>query len=217
MPLSIYEKKLPLLIMLAFCLFFYSSAHAQESYPEKAQLRFMYVDLGFLVKDALSPSVSANVLLSNNWGGTLNYVLHFKEAKELPGNYSPGLCIFSPCNPTDDLHTFTLRLARRFHTNTKLLRFGIEAGPSFLFFRSRHFVPDGGNWFSSNYDTYHTNHYSIGLSLKAFAEVPLCRYWGPKIGLTININQFQPYIALEVNHSFGYVRDRLRFKKINFQ
>jgi hypothetical protein len=199
---------------------------------QNLKLTSCYIGFGgnFGHQQSFFPKVglSGTFLLSNNWGGNINFkVKDFKA--DVPKDYSGG----SKEQPflfgsfSDYLSISTLNVVREFPTRMKRLRFGIELGLSWLTYSKLKFnkIAPFYKYYSINGDTFSRliiNNYSterslssaIGFSMRTKIELPLTRIMGLELAVYANINKFQTYIGLEAYLSFGFIREKIQKEDI---
>lgn len=192
---------------------------AQTPSNQEKEVKVQYVYLsggGGVIINGSVAGASINLIQSNNWGYTAKFNWAGIEARALPQDYQPGICIFGGCVPTDDLVTVSMKLMREFPTRSKSLRFGVEAGPAFGIFREAYFIrnPNMG-WFGSSYYTRYSESGSIGLEMRAKLALPLTTVAGLEAAIVSAINAQQPYLGIEFMLTTGKVRERIRPKNQN--
>jgi hypothetical protein len=178
---------------------------------------YVYAGIGFM-----SPNggvLTGTVITRSGWGGSISWSLVSPNAKNMPPEYSSGSSVFFSGNNKnkiyDNITAVSLRCVKDFPSHYKELRFGVEAGPSYVKTDvADHFVLNsvGCNDFGCppNYLYTRVNHNSVGLSLKAKLEFPFTVPFGLEIGLTSNINAYRSYFGVESLITLGYVRERKR-------
>ena len=182
-------------------------AQTDSTVLQKVKLSYMYLDFGVGISENLIIGIGGDFVLSNNWGGSLNYNYFNKEAVELPPDYTGGF--FG--KPTDNLNTYSVRLLKEFPTHTKMVRFGVEGGVSFIEYEKAHFAPNPNpGWLGSNYIVTRSIEITEGLSIRGKAEFPVSRFLGCEIALISNLNEYQSYIGAELHFTLGLVRDRIK-------
>ena len=150
------------------------AAMAQDAIKESSGARLTRVYLGVGGSDPMV-GINGNFILSNEWGCSVGFDNFGKQAEEMPYNYKPGLEIIDILsNEThDELRSYSVRLMKEFPTSSKLIRFGVEAGPSMVHYRKAHFTPNTAEFnLGSNYNIAYTYNNGVGLSLR---ERPNCR------------------------------------------
>ena len=150
-----------------------------------------------------------NVVSKLEWDASLGYYNYIQFAANLPSDYSSGLCIFGACIPIDELSMYSFRIMKEFLTPTYWFRLGAEAGFSYLKFSRANFVPhhtSGLLDLSSNYTTNNKKSESIGLSLRAKIEFPLCRFVGCEFSVISNVNKYKSLTGVEFHITAGLLR-----------
>ena len=159
--------------------------------------------------------LSFTVTSSNFWGGSLNFRTNMSRSDNVPEDYyDDGLRIIPP---KDYLSALSLNFVKKFQTSKKFLRFGFEAGPSWVRYNVAEFEynpdydPDkeynDWYWYLPNYLYYksHDPTSTIGLSLAAKAEFPLIDFLGLELTLYSVINSLQSVIGLDICVDLGRV------------
>jgi hypothetical protein len=204
-----------ILLFAILLLSVHSYAQSDSTVNQKTKLSFAYLNIGggAGITKGSTLGIGWNMIYSNHWGGSISYGNYNKKAKELPDDYQAGYPIGNE-NPVDELYSLSIRILREFPLSAKLIRFGVECGPSLILYIRAHFLYDihgGGNY--SNYGITYSYQYSAGLSLRAKAEFPLTRFLGLELAAISNINKYQSYVGVDLNLTLGYVRDRIKPKK----
>jgi len=151
---------------------------------------------------------------SENWGGNISFKTNIAKSKNTPADYfEDGYRTFSP---KDYISIISFNLVKEFSTPQKTLRYGFEAGPSWVRYSKAELEPnpnyhpdDGSGWWFSTYKYYksHIATSTIGLSLKAKMEFLTGRHIGFDVALFSNLNSIKPVIGIESCFHFGKVRD----------
>jgi len=159
--------------------------------------------------------VRGTFILSNNWGGSISYKRNYPKAKHLPNNYKPSIGGFFPAkNPRDYVKMLSLTLIREFPTSNKKIRFGIETGPSWNYYKITKFTPQDAtptrgwwNFTPSNYSKTYDITNSIGMSLRAKVDILFSKALGMEFAIFSNINAVRPLFGLECYFIFGKLRN----------
>jgi hypothetical protein len=165
----------------------------------------LYVNLGIgIVPSGPIFGVGINTLYSNNWGGSFAFNHNQWQSDNLPSNYARGIMNNIP---VDFINSFAIRAVKIFPNIENKIRFGLEGGLNLLQYEKKYFVinPYPG-WFGSNYNEIYTDEHTIGISLKAKAEICVMKYFGLQVGVISNINQYQSYIGGELQLITGKLR-----------
>ena len=141
--------------------------------------------------------ISANIIYSNNWKGSFSYRYYEREAKNKPSNYIPQHTFFGPIEAVDETHALSVMVGRIFPNISDICRVGFEAGPSFLYYKERHFKPE--SWSDKG---------TVGLSLKTNLEIAVLPVLGAEMAFNANINKYHPYIVIELSILIGKVRHK---------
>jgi hypothetical protein len=180
---------------------------------KNVKLSCLYSDLGAGISEGVLLGIGGNFILSNNWGGSLSYSEHSMLANNLPSDYYSGFSFFSwGYKATDYLYTYSARLMKEFPISTKLVRFGIEGGPSIICYKMASFTPVlNPGLFSRNYDISHSANSSLGFSFRCKAEFPIVRFIGFEIGIISNINEYKSFVGAEIHLTLGLLREKAEF------
>lgn len=175
----------------------------------------VYGGLGFSIP--IGGVLEGTFVLPSGWGASVSASLASLKAKNKPSDYEAGeniFTIFSSGNVIyDDVTAYSFRALKLFATNKKMIRFGLEAGPSLVKTKiAENFVPnpDPCDLFGCgpNYYYEQVTSQSMGVSLKGRAEFPFTVPFGLAVGLVTNINSQRSYFGIEGQILLGYVRDR---------
>jgi hypothetical protein len=158
--------------------------------------------------------IAGSFILSNNWGGSISLKTAEFKARNLPPDYRPGgFIFFGDGIPDEGMTMISLCIMKEFPLSSKLIRFGLEGGPSLVSYDEVHFTPNqtSGPYFfgpPSNYDADYTHHKTAGLALRAKIELPLTRFVGCEFAVNSNLNVLRPFIGAEIHLTLGVVRGR---------
>lgn len=176
----------------------------------------LYFGLG--LSAPVGAAFAGTVILRSGWGGSVTWNLSYPSAKNLPSDFEPGSGFLSGLDligeGKDKINAIAFRALKELPTRSKKLRFGIEAGPSWVFTGvAANFVrkpaPCGLFGCDANYDYDIVNSNSLGLSLKGKLEMAFTRPFGLEIGATSNINPKRSYFGADFLITLGYVRDSI--------
>jgi hypothetical protein len=149
---------------------------------------------GFGPTGPFGVQVQATFFLPSGWGGSVSLHGWEAQAQGLESDFDPWHPMQTLNEPADDYRAWNVRAVRVFPSNTEKIRWGLEAGPSFV----------------KGWET--TNHYSddtsttVGLSLRAKAEFPLVRFFGLEAGAQANVNSVRQYYGVDVMFTLGVLR-----------
>jgi hypothetical protein len=209
------KKRIYSYLTALFCLLnpcVYSQADSARSSELLVSETYFGLSSG-LCKSGIGVAFNGTFIFTNNWGGTVSYNANILTARNLPDDYY-DFVLFIPFLlnglPTDNIQALSFNLLRAFPTQIKLIRFGIEFGPSIVNTKIAHFTPIPGPipFFGTNYDMTRDNNYSIGLSLRGKAEFLFSRFAGIEMAGYTNINSIRPIIGFELGINFGLVREK---------
>ncbi len=152
--------------------------------------------------------ISVTCLLSNNWGVKVNMKGYGQVAKDLPADYRNGFNPLGARKPKDYLMAYSLAIIKEFTSSSPFARFGLEAGFSIIDYQKARFErqSSGGFFSAANYKIEKKSEISVGLHLRAKAELKLGRRTGIEFATIANINQFQSYFGGEIAFNFGMLR-----------
>ena len=206
-------KKVKFICLIGLLSIFSNNGYSQADSlgNKKVRLSEFYLGLGAgPCNKGLGCGLGGTIILSDNWGGSVYFRANFLEAKNLPEDYV-DFVLFLPFMsngiPTDIVQVLSFNLLKEFPTHSKLIRFGIELGPSWTNVQIAHFTPkDYVPGLGSNYNIIREGKNSIGLSLKVKAEFPFSGFAGLELAAYTNINKYQSVIGLDLCVTLGLVR-----------
>jgi hypothetical protein len=142
---------------------------------------------------------------SGYWGGSLNLRNGYVKLANVPADYGGQ---FGRLPPFDSFMILSFDLVKKFPTAGKSVRFGFEAGPSYVKYNLTKLVIDPNYGFPGvyKYDKVHTPKNALGVSLTAKTEFPFSRFIGCELGLFTIINKVQSVLGLNVCLTLGKVR-----------
>ncbi len=149
--------------------------------------------------------LSFTIASADYLGGSLNLRRGSVKLAEIPADYGGQ---FGRLPPYDDFMVLSFNLVKTFITSEKPVRFGFEAGPSWVRYNKTELVidPNYGFPFVYKYDKVHTLKNTFGVSLTAKAEFPFSRFMGCELGVFTVINKIQSVLGLNVCLNLGKVR-----------
>jgi len=174
--------------------------------------------LGICLKGVLS-GINYTFMGSGNLGASIRCNANMFKSKEVPPDYyDDGYRVFSP---KDYVNLLSVNLLKGFTNATRSVRFGFEAGPSWVNYNKAEFElnprydpnPDPDvNWIYKigtmyKYHKSHSANNTIGLSLMAKLEYLIAPYAGMEFALFTNINTLRPVTGICISLNFGDVRD----------
>jgi len=152
-----------------------------------------------------------------SWGASISYNANPFRARDVPSDYDR---LFTP---NDYLNVVSLNLLKAFPVPEKDLRFGIEAGPSWVNYSKAeigpnpHYDPnyDDQSWFWNlwngksgyKYEKSRIGNNTIGASIMAKMEYLYAPYASLGLTLFTNINSLKTIAGLGLYFNFGDVRD----------
>jgi hypothetical protein len=190
-------------------------SQADSLITNKTLLSKYYVGFGAgFCNKGLEVGLSSTFILSNDWGGSIRFNSNFFEAKNLPPDYY-DFVLFMPFLsnglPSDNVNVLSFNLIKEFPTRSKLIRFGIEMGPSLVNYKIANFRPVSNPipFLGSNYDIIRDKQSTVGLSLRLKAEFPLTRFAGLEIAAYTNVNGLQSVSGIElICLNLGLLREK---------
>ena len=149
--------------------------------------------------------LSFTITTSGYWGGSLNLRNGYVKLAEVPADYGGQ---FGRLPPLDNFMILSFNMVKKFPTSEKSVRFGFEAGPSWVRYNLTEFVIDPNYGFPGvyKYDKVHTLKSTLGVSLTTKAEFPFSRFIGCELGFFIVINKLQSVLGFNVCLTLGKVR-----------
>lgn len=208
--------KINFTFLIAACLLLAAIADAQTNEPatvSKGSKIYFAVGGGAGYKSQML-GFSGTWIMKNDWGFSLSYKGNNFEPRNLPSDYYQGLDFVKPY---DYLHFLSFNYLREFDSKTKLLRYGIEAGPSLVTEGVAVFThkPYAGlnDLFESNYTYTYAQKPAVGLSVRGKIEFPFSRFAGLEGAVFANVNAFRSIVGGEIYLTLGKVRDRIKNKK----
>ncbi|MCC6413609.1 MAG: hypothetical protein IT270_18275 [Saprospiraceae bacterium] len=197
-----------LLLMVAMVV---QNLHAQQEVAIPQDKSVTYV--GFGLAKPLGFSATATHIRANGWGGSLSIQLVNPEAKNLPSDYKKNpnpddtygdYSGWTNAPVIDNVYFLALRAVKEFKTSSPFMRYGIEAGPSYV----RAYIADNFTPQASlpNYGYERTEYITAGLSLRAKAVFPLLPFAGLEVAVTSNLNIRRSYVGVEAVLNLGKVR-----------
>jgi hypothetical protein len=196
-----------------------TEAQPEEIIPEEKEilpydsLKSIKAYLGFGGGYPRNAGLSFTVILKNDWGGSIS-VKHTSFDKKDQSGKAYGIWGTGSI-PGDEYTEYSLCVVREFRSKTsKRVRFGLEGGPSLVYYEKveSYFLSYG--WFFGSYYSAVTSDYTtVGLALRTKIEFPVSLGFGLEIALYGNINQYRPHAGFEIYLTVGKVRDRLTPRK----
>lgn len=195
----------PFPLLVAFLLMGGSPVLAQRSRLQPEQL-YLGLAVGKAVfPDAVGFGLSSTLMLSNHWGGSINFRTAVYDPETLPADYHSGGII--DFDPKDLVLMLSAHLVREWETDAPFLRFGAEAGIGYVQYQYYRFLPNPNpGWFGSNYQEYKSKEETIGLSLRGKVLCLLTRNFGIEVAAAGNLNASKPVGQLEICLDLGFLR-----------
>lgn len=197
----------------------------EDTMKSKINVSAFYIGLGYNFIKKEPSSFNTTFILKNKWGLTYRFTQNDFTAKNLPSDYSSFEDIRFVKD--DQIKANSFSISREFQPRTKLIRFGIEAGPSFIKYRRADFTyfpgyeaegfsfllwlltGDGGTkeWVPPRYETNYSYHESVGLNLRTKMEFPLTTRLGFEFAAFGNFNKVKSLTGAEFCLTIGLVRE----------
>jgi len=159
---------------------------------------------------------------SEKWGASLNYKLAAVKYKNLPDDYfDDGLRLFTP---RDFFEIISINLVREFSTSKKSLKFGLEAGPSWVTYSvaevSRNYDYDPEKPFSFLYHKSHEASHDVGAYFRArmkympvVKDMPV-QSFGVEFAVFADINKVKPGFGFDLHFIVGNLRSVMYYDKM---
>jgi hypothetical protein len=207
------SKNIIAVIVFIFTNLFYFNSNASNDSRgnDESPLSSCYLGCGLGIGRHASPrGVSASFILSNNWGGSISYKVKNFLPLNLPGDYETS---FGMIEPSDKMRAVSLCLMKEFPGESPKVRFGIEAGPSWVAYQELYFDYAAASSkllnFNSNYVITSATEKTVGLSLRAKTELLPTSGFGLEVAAFGNINRLRPFGGIEIYLIFGTLRDKI--------
>lgn len=142
-----------------------------------------------------------------NKGISLSIKTHWQDSKNVPYGYHEGFLVFGDGAPDDILNLYTISYVCEQPSDSRLVRIGIELGPSLAEYREAVFTPNlySGGWGSSHTVNYDLK-YSVGLSVRPKITFDLGTWIGFEIAPYFNLNKYQTTAGFELCMNLGKLR-----------
>jgi hypothetical protein len=211
---AIKRCKFFLIIILTGILTLTAYPQADSIKVEKPKLSALYMGMGAgLCNKGFGDEISLVITTDNNWGGSVRYYNNAVRAKNKPDDFSAGIInLFTLSGlPVDIVKELSFCVVKEFPTKAPLVRFGIEAGPTLVWYRLANFTASGDGFFGSNYDINYTGNSSIGFSLRLKSEFPLIRFGGLEVAAYANVNEFYSVAGVQFVLNLGLLRESIHY------
>lgn len=153
-------------------------------------------------------SLAGTYVAPSGWGGCVDYDHSRSTAERMPPDYS-CFALLGPCEPTDDLSTFSFRVVKEVRPVKDPMRVGLEAGPLIARLKQTLFSPKpAGSNVAANYVTNEETRTAWGFSMRAKTLVPFGRVVGFEVGLFANLSSFQSLFGIDMALVVGVLRAR---------
>jgi len=203
-------KRLP--ILLFFTLPLLLNAQFQEN-------NAIYLDRSISFGSHNSLVIGLDYNYKEKYSLTIKNGLHTKDGKQVPSNYSSGLCIvlFSPfnkdCIPQEETKTYEFLIGRILKINKSgtlrlNLRMGVSYNENEVPYKFTHKTSSGWLNLGSNYNYEIRKSTRFGLILNPQIEIPFWQYFGISIAPYVNINSFRVIYSGQVGVLLGLLRPR---------
>jgi len=166
--------------------------------------------------------INYTLVYSGKWGATINYKLAAMKYKNLPDDYfDDGLRLFTP---RDFFEVISLNLVREFSTSNKSLKFGLEAGPSWVTYSvaeiALNYDYDPAKPFSYMYHKNHLVSRDVGAYFRARIKyMPVNNYmpvqtFGIEFAVFADINKVKPGFGFDLHIIVGNLRSGFYYEKM---
>jgi len=208
------KKTLFLILAILFCLLpgkTRAQTDSVEIQPDKIGIWYFGIGGGAVTRGGTF-DLSFTMTSINYWGGSVNFRAGILKSENVPSDYyEDGLREIAP---KDYLDVVTLNLVKKFPTIYKSVRFGVEAGPSWVRYNTAEFTlnpdyndPEDWWWPFPRYKYFksHVAENTAGLSLAAKVEFPVIFFMSFDLSLYTVINNIQSIVGLDICIDFGKV------------
>lgn len=160
-------------------------------------------------------------VFSQKWGASIDYKLAAMKYKNLPDDYfDDGLRLFTP---RDFFEVISLNLVREFSTSKKSLKFGLEAGPSWVTYSVAEISPnsdyDPEKPFSFLYHKSHEASRDVGACFRAkikympvIKDMPV-QSFGVEFAVFADINKVKPGFGFDFRCVVGNMRSLIYLER----
>jgi hypothetical protein len=180
-------------IVIAFiCLPRISQVQTDSLKRNSSESIIWYFDIGFGRNNrGLNLDMSFTVSSVKVLGASLNFMSGFVKMKDVPPDYYDG--IFRWSAPINNFWNLSLDLTVKLFSPDKPVRFGFEAGPSFMRYTMVELTenPNYPDLFEYKYNKTRTMHNAFGFNCAMKAEIPALDFLGCSFILFGNINAVQ--------------------------
>jgi hypothetical protein len=149
------------------------------------------------------------IIFAGKWGASLSHNFYTVKARSLPADFR---CSLLNAEPPDLLETYSIRALRNFSTASDKLRFGVECGIAWLYYKSAVFTLIDDKPSRSYYISYRATN-SVGLSVRFKSEIILNRIAGIELATVANINSSHVYLGCELCVTGKLVKEKTRSLK----
>ncbi len=215
--LGLSMKRVNLLTACFIFVAIYGKSEIVDSPKQRIPMPIIYAEFGVGDANGMMTGLGGNLVFVRYWGLNFAYSQVNRKSKSVPGDYDRGLCFFSCLTPSDKLYLYSCRVSKGFATRSQLIRFSLQAGMAWGQFQKVVFTPRvTTGWFDlgSNYSVSYTTHKLNGLTIRAVAEFPFSQLIGLQIAVSGLITPQTKFAGIEAFTTVGYVRARLRNRKI---
>jgi len=193
-------------VILTICLPAISQVQTDSLKRNSGENIIWYFDTGFGRNNrGLNLDMSFTVSSVKVLGASLNFMSGFVKMKDVPPDYYDG--IFRWSAPINNFWDLSLDLTVKLFRPDKPVRFGFEAGPSFMRYDMVELIenPNYPDLLEYKYNKTRTMHNAFGFNCAMKAEIPALDFLGCSFILFGNINAVQSLIGLDVCICLGNV------------
>jgi hypothetical protein len=205
-----------IIILLFFILFCFISNNVCSQTDtvgvNKNKIGVWYFGMGFgNCNRGIDGDLSFTITSANYWGGNINLIFGMSRSLNVPSDYEEGGLRFN--TPMDYLDVMAFNFVKLIPIPQKSVRFGFEAGPSWVRWNVAEFEPNPNydpDWPFPQYKYFksHVVKNSIGLSLAAKTEFQPSKFFGIGLSVYSVINRIQSVIGLELCLELGRIQPK---------
>jgi hypothetical protein len=198
---------------LFFCIAIQNQVHAKKI-QRRDSLTAIYMSIGqhWYENDQGVP-FNISFLINNHIGGSFSSKKFIFKSPEYPFDYRVGFFQKHYCCDVYRTNSFLFNFT--FPHKSKLLRLGIECGPSIVDANVLHFTPNPAynpvGWFGvyNNYNVSIKTYQVFGVENKFKVDFPILRYVGIECSIYANWNKIKNLYGGEINLSVGILRGKV--------
>jgi hypothetical protein len=155
-------------------------------------------------------------VISGSWGGSLNYKAAIHKSDNVPADYyDDGLRLFAP---KDYFEIISLNLVKEFSNSKKTLKYGLEAGPSWVNYSVAEITPnpdyDPEKFMSFLYWKTHNREQAVGALFRARVDYWPIPYLGFELAAFTTLNKVKPGFGFDLHIMVGNIRSAMYIDKM---